>query len=188
MLRAVSTAALLPLLVFPTAILAQQKTHKPISLARLEVSSEVAATTRQGQPAVLRITLKNVGNISVDLPMPNSGCTNEDGSVIVRLVWSSSDPDDHTGFGEACGGGVTDCPSLMDRARDEWVHLLPGEFLTFNENIHTRTARWKPGNVEYWVTYDPPRLNVKDISELQAAGFIVPDEKLTTDHKTFPIH
>ena len=165
----------------------QPKQHQPASLAQLDLSSEIAATTQQGKPAVIRITLKNIGNIAVDLPMPNTSCVNEDGSVIVKLVWSSSDPDDHTGFGEVCGGGITDRPSLMDRARNEWVHLLPGEFLTFNENIHIRTARWKRGNVEYWVTYDPPRLHVKDLSELQAAGFIVPDEELTTHHQNFSI-
>jgi hypothetical protein len=187
MLRFALAAIFLPVLAFSVAMQAQQKPHRPASLARLEVSSEIATTTQQGQPAVMRITLKNICDVAVDLPMPSVNCSSEDGTLSVEILWHSDDPDDQTSSGRGCGGSLTDRPSLMDRVRNGWIHLLPGEFLTVSENLHQYIAGMKPGTIEYWTIYAPPRIKPKDLADLQAGGYIVPEEELSTDHRTFSI-
>jgi len=68
-------AVIVALMSAGTAMAAgQQKTEKPPNPVYLELSAEVATTTDDGYPAALRITVKNVGNVAVDMPIPISPC------------------------------------------------------------------------------------------------------------------
>ena len=86
----------------------------------------------------------------------------------------------------ACG--QTDMPSLMDRVRNEWLRLQPGEFITSSENIRERLGELDPGTVEYWAEYVPPEATPKELAELREAGYIVPTEKIQTAHHSFVVH
>ena len=164
---------------------AQQAKEKPQILAQLQLSAEIAATTDDGQPTVLRITLENAGDIAVDLPMPAVGCTGPDGAAQAILHWHSNE--DGSGSGGGCGGTITDRPTLIDRVRREWLHLRPGEFLIFTENLRPQTASMKPGTVEYWVEYQPPKLQPDELTQLEALGYVVPTEELKTRPQHFSI-
>ena len=184
-LRFTAYAAILICAATFTAV-AQQR--KPQSLAQLDLASEVATTTDDGQPAALRITLKNIGSITVDLPMPGIGCSGPDGAVQALLTWHSNDPEDKSGYGFGCGGAVSDRLGLVERVRKEWIRLRPNETLTFTENLRSRISNWKPGTVEYQVEYEPPSLNPEELKQLEAAGYVVPTEEIRTEIRTFAIH
>lgn len=175
-------------LVSPVFMQAQLKAADPLNAAPLGLSAEVAATTQQGQPAVLRITLKNSGNIAADLPMPGIGCSSDDGALIVRFEWHSNDPNDHSGRGWGCGGGSDHGQSLMDRVRNQWIELQPGEFLTVSENLRPYIGSMEPGTVEYWVEYTPPTIKPEELIALKTTGFTAPTEKLITDRHTFSVN
>ena len=68
-------------------VAAQQKLEKPVNPAHLKLTMEVAATTEEGYPSVLRVTVKNVGNVAVDMPMPVVGCLPHGGHVSMHLEW-----------------------------------------------------------------------------------------------------
>jgi len=137
---------------------------------------------------VLRITLRNVGNIAVDLAMPNIGCPGGDGAVFVQYRWHSNDPNDLSGYGWGCGGGGLDHQlSLLTRVREEWIRLQPGEFVTQSTNIRDRFKGMKPGTIEYWAEYSPPTLTTKEMEELWEAGFVIPTESLKSSPQTLII-
>ena len=170
------------------AVAAQQKPEKAVNPAQLELTMEVAATTEEGYPSVLRVTVKNVGNVAVDMPMPVVGCLPHGGHVSMHLEWrpNQSKNGDSKGWGEGCGEG--EGPSLMDRIHDEWIHLRPGEFVISSENLHERLGKVDPGTIEYWVEYVPPEVSTKKLAELQLAGYVVPTEKIETAHLSFVVH
>jgi hypothetical protein len=165
----------------------QQKTEKPANPVHLELTAEVAATTEEGYPAALRVTVKNVGNMAVDMSMPVLGCLPQGGHLFIHLEWWPDDPNNHSsrGWGEGCGEG--DMPSLTNRIRDEGIRLRPGEYITSCENIRKRIGELKPGTVEYWVEFVPPNATKRDLAELQQAGYIIPTEKIETVHQTFAV-
>lgn len=184
-LKNVLPAVLLSLLACYSS--GQAKPAKDPDPVHLELFAEVAATTENGQPAALRITLKNVGNLAADLSIPAIGCSSKDGSLQVRMEWHSKDPEDHSGMGWGCASGVSDGPSLLDRASKEWIRLQPGEFLTVTENLRPQTKDMKPGTVDYWVEYTPPTLSKAERIELQSNGYLVPTESLKTESHTFAV-
>jgi len=163
----------------------QQKTEKPPNPVHLELTAEVAATTEEGYPAVLRITLKNVGNVAVDLPMPNLGCISEDGVLQIAFFWTSLDR--KGGVGGGCFVGGSDRPRLLDRARDEWIRLQPGEFIVASESLRPRLKNLGPGTVEYWVEYTPLTITATETVELAKAGHFVPTDKIETAHESFDV-
>jgi len=147
--------------LFASAAQAQQKQEKSINPVQLEVSMDVATTTEEGYPSALRITVKNIGNVAVDMPLPVVGCLPQDGHLFVRLEWHPihSDSMHGHGWGESCGEGCGDCMklSLTNRIRKEGIHLRPGEFITSSENMQLRLNGIEPGLVEYWIELVPPR-------------------------------
>ncbi len=165
----------------------QRQTEQNENPVHLDLSVEIAARTVQGLPAALRITLKNVGVMAADLPMPSIGCGNEDGSLEIKLKWSSDDPENHAGFGGGCGSATSDRLPLVERASKEWIRLQPGEFLTFTESLRPHIADFPPGSVNYYVVYTPPRLTASDKTELKRNGFSFPTESLNTEEETFRI-
>ena len=169
---------------------AQAKVEKTPNPAHLELTAEVAATTDEGYPSVLRITLKNVGNVAVDMPMPKLGCVLRGGGIEVHLSWTPSDQGSGSGMGRGWGVacGQTDMPKLLNRVRNEWILLRPGESVVESEDLRGRLGKLDPGTVEYWVEYSPPEANARELGELQEAGFVVPTEKIETEHWTFAVH
>lgn len=165
----------------------QSKPPKELNPVQLQLTMEVAATTRGGVPAAIRVTLTNAGYVAVDLPMPGSLCSGEDGALNIRMEWHSNDPNDHSGVGWGCGSGYGDRAPLLERARDDWMHLLPGEFLTVTENIRSKVESLAPGRVEFWAEYTPPLVNSKEMTELKAAGYAVPTEELVTERQNFAL-
>jgi hypothetical protein len=163
----------------------QQKTEKAPNPVQLELTAEVAATTQEGYPAVLRITLKNVGAVAVDLPMPEVGCVSGDGGLEIRLSWHSLDG--KTGAGGGCAAGSSDRPRLLDRARDSWIRLQPGEFIVASQSLRPRVKALGPGTVEYWIEYTPLTITPTEMAELTTAGYFVPTEKIETAHESFEV-
>jgi len=166
---------------------AVQQTEKPFNPAQLELTPEVADTTEEGYPAVLRVTIKNIGNVAVDMPMPEAYCLPRGGSIDVHLTWSSESPE-QTGLGWGGACAETDIPHLIDQVRQHWIRLQPGEFIAMSESIRDFYRTLDRGTVEYWVEYVPPQVSAKEFAELQQAGYIVPTEKIETAHQTFVVH
>lgn len=166
----------------------QVKAEKPPNLAHLELATEIAATTDDGYPAILRITLKNVGNVAVDMPMPKLPCVPAGGGVDVRTQWHSNVPEDHIGAATGWGCSQDHFPSLMDRVHKEWIRLRPGEFIVLSESIRDAAREAKPGRIEYWAEYIPPEVKPEELVELQRAGYVVSTDKIETAHGTFVVH
>ncbi len=82
---------------------------------------------------------------------------------------------------------MTDRPSLITRIKNEWIRLRPGEFVTTTESIRDQTNDLEVGTVEHWAVYDPPQATAKEATELEEAGYIIPTEKIETEHRTFAI-
>ena len=166
----------------------QETQEKPVNPVHLELTMEVAATTDEGYPSVLRVTVRNVGNVAVDLPMPALGCLPRGGHVAIHLDWHPSDPSSDNGRGWGMGCGSSDIPNLMIRVRSEWIRLHPGEFIVSSENLRERLGKVAPGTIEYWAEYLPPEANENELAELQQAGYVVPIEKVETAHQSFVVH
>jgi len=166
---------------------AQQKVEKSPNPAKLELTAEVATTTEEGYPAVPRITVTNVGNVAIDMPMPALECLPHGGYVVIHLSWTPENLDGLTGRGWGQGCGRTHSESLLKRVQTEWIHLRPGEFIVSSENLHKRLGNVDPGNVEYWFEYIPPEATPKELAELRQAGYVVPTERIETPHQTFVV-
>jgi hypothetical protein len=177
--------ALMAVGVCVVSAIGQQKTEKASNPVRLELTSEVAATTEEGYPAVLRVTLTNVGNMAVDMPMPNLGCISEDGGLQIGFILTSLDG--KSGVSGWCGGGSSDRPRLLNRARDEWIRLQPGEFIVASESLRPHLKNLGPGTVEYWIEYTPLSITPTEMAELTKAGYFFPTEKIETPRETFDV-
>ena len=137
---------------------AQQKAAEK-SLAQLELTMEVATTTDDGYPAALRITLRNVGVVTIDLPLLKTSCTPE-GGIDLQMRWTANDPT-HLGFGWGGGCGSGDNLSLLKRIKEQWIRLRPGEYMTMTESIRGRVAELTSGTLEYWAEYIPPEVSAR---------------------------
>jgi hypothetical protein len=153
----------------------------------LELTLEIAATTKDGQPAALRVTLRNAGSLAVDMPLPALDCHLGDGDLTVEFDWHSADMDDLSGYGSACIGGADHEPPLMERVEKKWLRLQPGESMTQTMSLREKFGRFNPGTVDYWVEYSPPRLSKADVAQLEAAGYLPPTEQVKTEKKSFVI-
>jgi hypothetical protein len=157
----------------------QQKAENPV---HLELTAEVAATTPDGDPSVFRITLKNAGDVAVDMPMPELPCTAGGGGIEPH----SKRPDEQIGSGWGCGR--SEFPSLMIRVKHEWIRLQPGEFITLSDKIRVNFHDLKPGIFEYWFEYCPPEASPEELVELQRSGYVVPTERIKSAHMKFAVH
>ena len=170
--------------VLPFGSCAQQERAKPRSPAELGLTAEVATTTDDGYPSTLRVTLKNVGGATVDMPMLAQGCSPDNGERLV-VSWTSDDSSLDSGSGMSCG--MSDQGSLMTRLKRDWIRLRPGESMTVTERIRGKYDETKRGTVHYQVEYDPPRATNADLAQVFSAGFVIPTEKLTTTEQSFRI-
>jgi hypothetical protein len=167
--------------------LGQQKQPKGESPARLELTMEIATTDDDGNPSALLVAIRNVGTVSVDMPVLSQGCAPDNGTHI-NTSWTSDDPKDG-GSGSGYGCGISDLPSLNERVRNKWVRLRPGESMTYTGRVDLSMYRNKPpGTVEYWVDYTPPEATAAEAEALFEAGYIIPTQKLSTEHKTFHLN
>jgi hypothetical protein len=165
---------------------AQQKKAKPESLAKLELSVEIATTDDDGYPSALRITITNVGGVAVDMPVLKEACTPDNG-LRIQSSWTPDESRPGVGRGYGCGEG--DGPGLMHRIQHEWVRLRPGESMTDTEHVEwSDYEKDGPGTVEYWVEYEPPAVTDGEAATVQQAGYIIPTEKLETQHSSFHMH
>jgi len=144
---------------------------------------EVGTTNDDGNPSALLVTMKNVGSVTVTMPMLGSGCYPDNG-VEIESFWISADEQSGSGGGGGCG--ITDQPSLKEKARSVWIRLRPGEHMT--TMLRVAAGRKEAGRVEYWVKYTPPAATPKEVEELLQCGYTIPTEKLETDHRSFDTH
>jgi hypothetical protein len=145
---------------------------------------EVATTTDDGAPETLRFTLTNVGNSTINLPRPSVDCSGENGVIVLHSI--VRDTSSGSGHGHGCSIGATDEPTLMERVEKSWLHLRPGESLTFLGDCRQMLDRVDgPATYEYWAAYEPPKLSTVERRQLAGAGYNVPSEKIETSHLTF---
>jgi hypothetical protein len=170
-----------PWLLQPAAY-AQQSVSKAPRSVQLELTSEVAATTDEGYPALLLVKLRNVGNDPVDLPWSGTSCL-PDGGVSIQWIWTSSDNSSGASTGGACFADFGQT-TLSERVRLEWIHLRPGESITTSENLRSRYRNSRPGTITYWIQFTP-RLTARELAELRQEGYVVPEETLKTAAESF---
>ena len=152
---------------------------------QLELTMEVATTTEDGLPAALRFTLTNVGNFAVDMPIPSIDCHGENGDIRVPSVAWLNGPGTPAG-GHGCGGDVYDGPPFRERVKSSWLHLLPGESLTFTGDRRSLVDKaGGPATYEYWAEYEPPSLTPEQRNELERDGYRFPTEKVESAHLSY---
>ncbi len=118
--------------------------------------------------------------------MPDGENAWQDGGIELHVSWSAVDGSSGRGWGTA--NGTKDRPSLLERARSEWIRLQPGEFLVFSRSLRGYLKKLDPGTVEYWVEYTPPSLTLLELAELKNARFVAPTEKIETEHENFDVY
>ena len=152
----------------------------------VDLKMEVATTNDDGSPQALRFTLTNVGNYAVMLPIPAIDCSGDVGRIHVLSKTITGRPDGG-GLGHGCSswteGGMR---SILERIKKEWLHLEPGEFLTFTGDGRSIIDK-SNGNLgyEFWAEYEPPKLSDEEKEEEISAGILFPTEPLTSGHLTF---
>ncbi|HWE87294.1 MAG TPA: hypothetical protein VG267_20275 [Terracidiphilus sp.] len=167
------------------AVAAQQAVLPSHGTARIELTLDVATTTEDGLPAALRFTLRNIGDVPVEIPPPAIDCIVSDGSIRIKAVIHFDGPEG-VRRGHGCGGGVSHEPSLLVRIRTEWFHLRPGEYLTFMGDARNMIDRSdKPATYEYWAVYEPPKLTAKELGIVAQNGFVIPSEPVESDSLQF---
>ena len=166
-------------------VAAQRKAPRPESPAKLELTMEIATTDDDGSPSSLRVTIKNIGGVPVDMPVLAQACSPDNGFRI-HASWS---PDEPSGLGHGSGGacGMGDGPSLEYRVQHEWIRLRPGESMTTTERLRWTRYEDGPGSVEYWVEYTPPSMSEGEFARLTEAGYVIPTEELETPHASFHV-
>lgn len=154
------------------------------SPAQLELTMEVATTNDERLPQALRITARNIGGVAVTMPVLGDRCAPENGLKIQTTL--SARDGKSVGVGGAGACGIFDRPSLSSRIRTEWVLLRPNEYMT--ATLRLTPPSKEPGTVEYWAEYWPPNLTKQESEELVEAGYVIPTEKMETEHASFEIH
>jgi len=166
----------------------QEKPAELPSPAQLELTMEVATTTEDGLPAALRFRLTNIGGVAVDMPIPAIDCQGANGTVRVRSVVRLDGPSSG-GTGHGCGSGSGDGPSFSQRVKSSWLHLLPGEYLTFTGDRRYMVDRVNgPATYEYWAEYEPPSLTREQRDVLVEGGYLAPTEKVVSAHLSYSQH
>jgi hypothetical protein len=152
---------------------------------QLELTMEVATTTDDGLPEALRFTLTNVGNFAVNLPIPVIDCQGGNGAIRVPSVARLDGPGTPAG-GHGCGGGGFGGPPFRERVKSTWLHLQPGESLTFTGDRRSLVDKaGGPATYEYWAEYEPPSLTAEQRNELEQDGYRVPTEKVESGHLSY---
>jgi hypothetical protein len=164
---------------------AGEKPAKQPNPVQLELTMEVATTTEDGLPAALRFTLTNIGNVAGDMPYPGIDCHGSNGGIFVRAKVRLDGPS-NGGSGHSCAGGLIDGPSFSEMVKSSWVHLRPGESLTFTGDRRNMLDRVNgPATYDYWAEYESPPLTEKERAELAEEGRYAPSEKTVSAHLRF---
>jgi hypothetical protein len=158
--------------------LAQTQSKKAVSPAILELRMEVATKNDDRSPQAIRFTLKNRGNRAIDSPLPPMDCGREDGRIYLSSKIVAGEPGS-SGFGHGCGGsGGPGVRTIVERIRNSWLHLKPGEFLVFTGE--GRSMLNKANGLltyEIWAEYEPPRLTEGEKKQAEAAGYLIPTSR-----------
>ncbi|MGB8259992.1 MAG: hypothetical protein WCE75_06565 [Terracidiphilus sp.] len=180
---------ILPLLLAASSVNlpAQKPTLPRTSAAELELTTEVAARTEKGYPAVLRVTLRNAAGTVVNFPLPATPCVPFGGGVSVTYGWRPRDEKDHSGLDSGWGCGRSDPVSLMERVRAEWIRLEAGESVTLSWSFEHELDKRKPGKVTYWATYTPPEATDEEWAELEREGYNVPAKTVRSREESFVV-
>ena len=161
--------ALLVIALSVDCVSGQTATRRQASPAQLQVSMEIATTTDDGRPSSLRVAVKNVGNVTVWMPVLGQECT------YVHVKWG--------GLLEVSACGISGIQSQnAERIVRDWVQLRPGEFMSSTVAVRSPTdGRGK----EYWVVYEPPQATKEEVNELLQSGYAIPTEKVETEHQSY---
>jgi hypothetical protein len=144
---------------------------------------EVATTDDDGNPSALLVTVKNVGSVTVTMPVLGDGCSPENG-IKLQTIWLAVDG--RRGSGGVASCGMFDGPPLWHRVKTWWIQLRPGDYMT--ATLRLTLPNDDPGTVDYWVAYTPPSATPKELDHFNRAGYVLPTEKLETEHRSFEIH
>jgi len=173
--------------LLPSLSYCQQK--PPVTAPQLELSMEAATTTDDGKPSSFRITLKNVGSLAADLPMPEARCVVGGGGIEIRSLWYSGDPATRSsGFSAGATCGMDHFPSLQYRVQNQWIRLRPVESVVVSVSVRREFISAEKGELEFWAEYTPPDLKDGERAELQESGLFAPMKKIETEHRTYPIY
>jgi len=121
------------------------------------------------------------------LPIPAVECSiRKTGRFHLEVNFTPLNPHGYgPGWGGGCGGGSYDGPSILGRVK-AWKLLLSGESLSITANRERfYYDDREPGRYEFWATYTPPELNLRDQETLEAAGISFPRVELVTPHLAF---
>lgn len=162
-----------------------QTPEPPAIQAQLELTADVSTTTEEGYPSSVRVTIRNVGGETLDMPVLTTDCSPDNG-LQVNVVWASDDGQNGSGSGGSCGTG--DQGSLISRIQRQWLRLRPGEFMTQTINLLTHYDPAKRGTVSYRVIYIPPSETKLELEEARSAGYVIPAKRLDTGKQSFRIH
>ena len=183
----IARAVLAIVCLLPSLSFSQQKS--PVTAPQLDLSVETATTTDDGKPSSFRITLKNVGSITVDLPMPEANCVVGGGGIEIRSLWYSGDPATGSlGISAGTGCGMDHFPSLQYRVQNQWIRLRPGESVVVSASVRREFISAEKGNLELWAEYTPPELKDGERAELQEGGMLAPMKNIESEHQTYPIY
>jgi len=184
----VFTAAAASLCTAPVG--GQQSVKAPAQISPFQLTVEVAASTIDGTPSVLRAPLTNQGDTPIDMPMPESNCMPAGGWVQIHVDWTPEPAESATQKGSKSGWGCSQSnrPSLISRVHSEWIRLLPGEYIVMNLNIRGFLVNFVPGIVEYWAEYIPPTATPTELAQLQNAGYVIPTKKAEPSRQKFTVY
>jgi len=173
-------------LLFSRGLAAAQQNPASQNPIQLELTMEVATTTEDGLPAALRFTLKNVGYIAVDLPLPALDCVGSSGTIRVKSIVHLEGASPSTGKGHGCVSGRDHELPIKERIRTQWFHLLPGEHLSLTGDRRILIDKVDaPATYDYWAEYEPPILTPDQRVQARQGGYIVPEAKVESDHLSY---
>jgi hypothetical protein len=163
-----------------------QQNPAPQNPVQLELTMEVATTTEDGLPAALRFTLRNVGYVAVDLPLPVLDCVGSSGTIRVKSKVHLEGAPPSTGKAHGCGYGRDHELPIAERIRTQWFHLLPGEHLNLTGDRRILIDKVDaPATYDYWAEYEPPALTPDQRAEAARSGYLVPTETVQSDHLSY---
>ena len=124
----------------------------------------LSCTDTNRVPETLTLSITNISQALVRLPVPTMICTDPyHGSLnlVVCLLRRLHDGPRPPGVGTGCGVGLFDAPRGQQRLKD-WRTLKQRQSLTFKLPTDGSSHFREPGEYEYSVVYDPPDVDVSE--------------------------
>lgn len=138
---------------------------------RLAIDLETATTADDGRPSSLRVAVKNVGTVTVWMPVLGQECT------YVHVRWA--------GMLEEFACGMSDTATLTGEGiTRSWVQMRPGEFMSYTVAVSPPTDDRRR---EFWVVYEPPSATTEEATRLLQSGYAIPTERVESAHQTYAL-